>query len=129
VEVLAASLVLTVAVGGALYTLQRTLVGVAHRQRLDAATRTLETELESLRLLDWSQLEALRLAPPASVGLAPAGTLKNVTFTRQVRELRPGLLEIEVVGSWPGGSGQPYQAKLITRRARPDPEGYRYVAP
>ncbi len=126
-EVMVASCVLMLGISGALVTLQRSLDGIAQARQLDAASQLMQTELERLRLLNWSQLQTLQDAGEADIGPPTGGDFARITYKRRIRDLREGMKEITLVASWGGIDGRAHSARLITRYSRSGLNDYFYT--
>ena len=127
VEVMVASCVLMLGISGALVTLQRSLDSIAQARQLDAASQVMQSELERLRLLNWSQLQALQTSGQTTVDPPSGGDFARFTCQRQIRDLREGLKEITVTASWGGLDGRAHSARLITRYSRAGFNDYFYT--
>jgi len=127
VEVMIASCVLLLGISGALVTLQRSLDSIAQARQLDAASQLMQTELERLRLLNWSQLETLQASGETAVDAPSGGDFARFTCERQIRDLRDGMKEITLVASWGGLDGRAHSARLITRYSRSGLNDYFYT--
>ncbi len=127
VEVMVASCVLMLGISGALVTLQRSLSSIAQARQLDAASQLMQTELERLRLLNWSQLEELQRSGDRVVPTPPGGDFARFTCERQIRDIRDGMKEITLVANWGGLDGRSHTARLVTRYSRSGLNDYFYT--
>lgn len=127
VEVMVASCVLMLGVSGALVTLQRSISSIAQARQLDTASQVMQTELERLRLLNWSQLDALQQSGATSVPVPTGGDFARFTCERQIRDLREGMKEITLIASWGGLDGRAHTARLVTRYSRSGLNDYFYT--
>jgi type II secretory pathway pseudopilin PulG len=127
VEVMVASCVLMLGISGALVTLQRSLASIAQARQLDTASQLMQTELERLRLLNWSQLQTLQDSRVTRVPTPSGGDFARFTCERSIRDLREGMKEITLVASWGGLDGRAYSARLITRYGRSGLNDYFYT--
>ena len=93
VEVMVASCVLMLGISGALVTLQRSLDSIAQARQLDAASQLMQTELERLRLLNWSQLQALQESGRTDVAVPSGGDFARFTCERRIHDLRAKLTD------------------------------------
>ena len=128
VEVMAASCVLMVGLGGTVLTVKNSLTSISHSRHLGAASQIMQSELERLRLRNWSQLQAIQDAKDHAVPTPdlPAGS--KLTCTRDIRDIRDGLKEITVEASWGGSNGRAHSARLVTRYARNGLNDYFYTS-
>jgi type II secretory pathway pseudopilin PulG len=122
-----ASCVLVLGISGALVTLQRSLDTIAQARQLDAASQLMQTELERLRLLNWSQLQTLQTSGETAVDAPSGGDFARFTCERRIRDLREGMKEITLVTSWGGLDGRAHSARLITRYSRSGLNDYFYT--
>lgn len=127
VEVMVASCVLMLGISGALVTLQRSLDSIAQARQLDVASQLMQTELERLRLLNWSQLQALQDSGQRQIATPAEGDYARFTCERQIRDLRDGMKEITLVASWGGRDGRAHNARLVTRYSRSGLNDYFYT--
>lgn len=127
VEVMVASCVLMLGISGALVTLRRSLDTIAQARQLDAASQLMQTELERLRLLNWTQLQTLQTSGEIAVAPPAGGDFARYTCERSIRDLRDGLKEITLVASWGGLDGRAHSARLITRYSRSGLNDYFYT--
>jgi Tfp pilus assembly protein PilV len=128
VEVMAASCVLMVGLGGTVLTVKSSLASISHARHLGAASQIMQSELERLRLRSWEQLQAIQDAGDNTVSIdnLPAGS--NLTCSRQIRDLRDGLKEITVEARWGGNAEKAHTARLVTRYARNGLNDYFYTS-
>jgi hypothetical protein len=105
-EVMVASCVLMLGISGALVTLRRSLDTIAQARQLDAASQLMQTELERLRLLNWSQLQTLQTSGQTAVDAPTGGDFARYTCERHIRDLRDGMKEI-TFGRLLGRTGWP----------------------
>jgi type II secretory pathway pseudopilin PulG len=126
-EVMVASCVLMLGISGALVTLRRSLDTIAQARQLDAASQLMQTELERLRLLNWSQLQTLQTSGQTAVDAPTGGDFARYTCERHIRDLRDGMKEITLVASWGGLDGRAHSARLITRYSRSGLNDYFYT--
>jgi hypothetical protein len=122
-----ASCVLMLGISGALVTLRRSLDTIAQARQLDAASQLMQTELERLRLLNWTQLQTLQTSGEIAVAPPTGGDFARYTCERRIRDLRDGLKEITLVASWGGLDGRAHSARLITRYSRSGLNDYFYT--
>lgn len=127
VEVMVASCVLMLGISGALVTLQRSISSIAQARQLDTASQVMQTELERLRLLNWTQLGALQQSGATSVPVPTGGDFARFTCEREIRDLREGMKEITLIASWGGLDGRAHTARLVTRYSRSGLNDYFYT--
>jgi hypothetical protein len=122
-----ATCVLMLGISGALVTLQRSLDTIAQARQLDLASQIMQTELERLRLLNWSQLQALQDSGQTQVEVPAQSGFSRFSCERSIRDLREGMKEITLVASWGGIDGRAHSARLITRYSRSGLNDYFYT--
>jgi hypothetical protein len=122
-----ASCVLMLGISGALVTLQRSISSIAQARQLDAASQIMQTELERLRLLNWSQLDTLQKSGTSSVPVSAVGDYARFSCERQLRDLREGMKEITLIAYWGGLDGRAHTARLVTRYSRSGLNDYFYT--
>lgn len=128
VEVMAASCVLMVGLGGTALTVKNSLASISHSRHLGAASQIMQSELERLRLRNWAQLQALQDANSRDVPVNDLPSGSKLTCTRDIRDIRDGLKEITVEASWGGSNGRAHTARLVTRYARNGLNDYFYTS-
>ena len=130
VEVMFASLVLVLGITTAIVTLQRGLQAIDTARNYTYAGQLMQNELESLRLKNWTQLEALQAAGPAAVATDPTASSARTTFTctRTITSPKADMKEITLVASWRGYDGRDHAARVITRYGRSGLYDYFYTA-
>lgn len=130
VEVMVAAFVLAFGIVTAITTLQRGLQAVDTARNYSYAGQLMQSELESLRLRNWSQLEALQAAGPATVAVDPAASSARTTFTcsRTIRTVKPDMKEIMLISTWRGHDGRTHTTRLMTRYAKHGLYDYFYTA-
>lgn len=127
VEVMAATGVLMLGLGGTVLTIKTSLETISHARHLGDASQIMQNELERLRLRSWEQLQALQDSGDHAVPVAdrPAGI--NLACTRRIADVRDGLKEITVESVWSGGR-RVHTARLVTRYARSGLNDYFYTS-
>lgn len=130
VEVMIAAFVLAFGIITAITTLQRGLQAIDTARNYSYATQLMQGELESLRLHNWAQLEALQNAGPAPVAADPASTSARTAFSciRTVRPVKTDMKEILLISTWRGYDGRSHTARLITRYGKHGLYDYFYTA-
>ncbi len=121
VEVMVASVVLVFGIVSAIGAMQAGLKAMDRARQTAFATQVLQSEMERLRLKNWTQLEELQAAgasatfTPDAAGGAQAA---RFTCTRSIATLRDGLKEIVLTAEWRGYDGRPQSLRLLTRYGR-----------
>lgn len=128
IEVMTASCILMVGLGGTVLTVKTSLTSISHARHLGAASQILQSELERLRLRSWEQLQAIQDSADTSVVVEGGATNTSITCTREIVDLRDGLKEITVEARWGGSTGRVHSARLVTRYARNGLNDYFYTS-
>lgn len=123
-----ASCVLMLGVGGTALTIKTSMETISHARYLGATSQVMQSELERLRLRNWSQLQAIQDSHDETVAITnvPAGS--NLTCSRRISDLRDGLKEITIEARWGGSHERPHTARLVTRYARNGLNDYFYTS-
>lgn len=130
IEVMVAAFVLAFGIMTAITTLQRGLQAVDTARNYSHAGQLMQGELESLRLQNWSQLEALQAAGAALVASDPVASSAHTTFTcsRTIRTVKPDMKEIMLISTWRGYDGRTHTTRLMTRYGKHGLYDYFYTA-
>jgi len=127
VEVMVASLVLIFGLVTAVATSQRGLQALDTARNLTAATQLMQSEMERVRLLSWSQLQALQeTGGPAVTPDSGAGD-GRFACTREITDVKTGMKQITLTAVWRGYDGRPHTAHLITRYGKSGLNDYFYT--
>lgn len=129
-EVMFAALVLVLGITTAIVTLQRGLQAIDTARNYTYASQLMQGELETLRLKNWTQLEALQAAGPSAIETDPTASSTRTTFqcTRTITSPKADMKEITLVASWRGYDGRSHAARVITRYGRSGLYDYFYTA-
>lgn len=127
-EVMVASVVMLLGIVTAITTLQRGFQALDSARNLSAASQMMQTEMESLRLKNWVQIEELQAAGESVIPMEGGAANARFVCTRVIKELRPGMKEIVLNASWNGYDGRPHTARLITRYGRSGLNDYFYTS-
>jgi len=125
-EVMVASVVLVFAIVSAVTVTQRGLQAIDAARGLTGATQLMQSEMERLRLMSWSQIQALQDTGGTTVALDGADS--RFACTREIRDLKTNMKEITLVTTWKGYDGRPHTARLITRYGKTGLNDYFYTA-
>lgn len=123
-----ASCVLMLGFGGVVMTVKNSLTTIAHARHLGAASQIMQSELERLRLYNWSQLESVQSSADHSVAVTDTPASARFSCTRSIHDVRDGLKEITVETRWGGNDGRAYSARMVTRYARNGINDYFYTS-
>lgn len=129
-EVMLAAAVLAFGIVTAITTLQRGLQAIDTARNYTYAAQLMQGELEQLRLKNWSQLETLQSAGPATVTTDPAASSARTAFqcVRTITSPKADLKEILLISTWRGYDGRAHTVRLITRYAKNGLYDYFYTA-
>lgn len=126
VEVMVAAAILALGIVGVITTSQQGLQALDSARRLSAASQLMQSEMERLRLMSWTQLQALQDSGQTTVALER--TADRYSCRREIRDLKVNMKEITLVADWKGFDGRPHTARLITRYGRTGLNDYFYTA-
>jgi Tfp pilus assembly protein PilV len=127
VEVMVASTVLIFGIVTAVTTSQRGLQALDTARNLTAASQAMQSEMERVRLLSWSQLQALQQSGATSVAIEGAAGAARLTCTRAITDLKTDMKEITLTAVWRGYDGREHTARLITRYGKSGLNDYFYT--
>ncbi len=130
VEVMIAAIVLTLAITTSITTLQGGFQAVDLARSYTYASQVMQSEVERLRLKNWTQLQALQEAGVGTVTPAAVqGTARTAfTCTRTIRDLKPDMKEITLVSEWRGYDGRAHSLRFVTRYGKTGLYDYFYTA-
>jgi Tfp pilus assembly protein PilV len=117
VEVMIASLVLVFGIVSAIGAMQSGVRAMDRARKLALATQVLQTEMERLRLKNWSQLDALSGTATFTADATASGA-SAFTCTRTIAAPKTDMKEITLTAEWRGSDGRPQTARLVTRYAK-----------
>ena len=127
VEVMVASTVLIFGIVTAITTSQRGLQALDTARNLTAASQLMQSEMERLRLLNWTQLAALQQSGVNTVTTEGATGLARVTCTRDIADIKTDMKQITLTAVWRGYDGRDHTARLITRYGHSGLNDYFYT--
>jgi hypothetical protein len=134
VEVLAATFVMTLVLGTSVIALQSGMKTIDYARRLTLASQVLQSEAELLRLLNWTQVQALPSSPTArsidSVFAADATYANDFSLTLEcdpVTGRETTMREITLVVSWKGTFGTSHSRTYRTRYCKDGLYAYYYT--
>ncbi|MFA6961323.1 MAG: hypothetical protein WC205_11275 [Opitutaceae bacterium] len=125
---MAATGVLMLGLGGTVMTVKTSLETINHSRYLGAASQIMQSELERLRLRNWSQIQSIQDSGDTNVAITNLPANAHLTCTRKIRDLRDGMKEITIETQWGGGNGRAHSARLVTRYARSGLNDYFYTS-
>ena len=90
----------------------------------------MQSELERLRLMRWTQLQALQDARDTTFAVGDVAGFDRGAFscTRTIADLKTDMKEITVVATWRGYDGRSHTARLITRYGKTGLYDYFYTS-
>src|SRR4051812_36646236 len=127
VEVMVASTVLIFGIVTAITTSQRGLQALDTARNLTAASQVMQSEMERIRLLNWSQLESLQQSGATEVTADAATGLARVNCTRAIVDVKNEMKQITLTAVWRGYDGREHTARLITRYGKSGLNDYFYT--
>jgi Tfp pilus assembly protein PilV len=127
VEVMVAATVLIFGIVTAITTGQRGLQALDTARNLTAASQTMQSEMERIRLLSWSQLQTLQQSGDTTV--TPEGGTGDSRFTcaRDITDIKTDMKQITLTAVWHGYDGREHTARLITRYGKSGLNDYFYT--
>lgn len=130
VEVMFASIVMVLGITTAITTLQRGLQAVDSARNYSYAAQLMQSELERLRLKNWSQLQTLQDTGETIVETDDTASSARTVFTckRVITDVRSDMKEITLISNWQGFDGRPHTARFITRYSKRGLYDYLYTA-
>ena len=130
VEVMVASVVLIFGITSAILVLQRGLQSIDTARNTTNASQIMQSELERLRLKNWSQIQALQDSGNTAVSVPTVAGMANTTLTcsRTITDLKDDMKQITLVSSWNGHDGIAHTLKLITRYGKTGLYDYFYTS-
>lgn len=127
VEVVLAGFVLVLGIASSLLVLQRGFQALDTARHLTAATQVMQSEMERLRLLDWSQLQALENSQGSSSPVDTGQSGDRFSCVRRIENYKPDMKQIVLTASWHGHDGRLHTVHLITRYCRDGLNDYYYT--
>lgn len=122
-EVMIASIVLVLGIVTAITTLQRGFQSLDSARNLTSASQVMQSEMERLRLKNWTQIEDLQKASPSLIATED----QRFTCTLAITDLKTDMKEIVLRAEWRGYDGRPQTARLITRYGKSGLNDYFYT--
>jgi Tfp pilus assembly protein PilV len=124
VEVGVAALILVLCISGSLITLQRGFVAIDNARYTTLAGQILQSQMEKLRLLTWTQISATPSSTfSTDLDTSVSGQLANFTSLTQTITDAPSPFsgtakDITLTATWTGTDGRTRSLKYYTRYAR-----------
>lgn len=127
VEVMVASLVLIFGIVTAVTTSQRGLQALDTARNLTAASQIMQSEMERIRLLSWTQLQTLQQSGNTAVILMAGADTGRFACTREITDSKTDMKQITLAANWRGYDGREHTARLITRYGKGGLNDYFYT--
>jgi Tfp pilus assembly protein PilV len=139
-EVMSAATILVLVIATSLTVLQRGMRAVDTARNMTLASQIGQSELEVMRLQNWTQISALpafaaiNISEAISSGSATTldSTLNSMTSrftcTRTVSDPKPNMRLITVTVTWQGNDGRPHSVSSQARYARNGLNDYIYIS-
>lgn len=127
VEVMVASTVLVFGIVTAVTTSQRGLQALDTARNLTAASQIMQSEMERIRLLSWTQLQALQQSGNTAVTLGAGADTGRFACTREITDSKTDMKQITLTANWRGYDGREHTARLITRYGKSGLNDYFYT--
>ena len=128
VEVMVASTVLIFGIVTAITTSQRGLQALDTARNLTAASQIMQSEMERIRLLSWTQLQTLQQTGGTTVATSDSGAdASRFTCTRDITDIKTDMKQITLTTVWHGYDGGEHTARLITRYGQSGLNDYFYT--
>ncbi len=127
VEVMVASTVLVFGIVTAITTSQRGLQALDTARNLTAASQIMQSEMERIRLLGWTQLASLQQTGGSTVATADAADGSRFTCAREITDIKTDMKQITLTAVWRGYDGGEHTARLITRYGKSGLNDYFYT--
>jgi len=121
-EVAMAAMFMALVLSTSITTLQRAFISLQNARDLNIASQVLQSEMEKMRLADWSTVDAL--AASATVVALDATFTANAfvgnrfTLTRMVADPKSGTRVITLRVGWTGADKRPLSRDLSLRYSR-----------
>lgn len=127
VEVMVASTVLIFGIVTAVATTQRGLQALDTARNLTAASQLMQSEMERIRLLGWTQLQALQQSGDTAVAIDAAAGTARFACSRIITDVKTDMKQITLTATWRGYDGREHTARLITRYGKSGLNDYFYT--
>ena len=127
VEVMVASTVLVFGIVTAITTSQRGLQALDTARNLTAASQLMQSEIERIRLLNWTQLAGLQQSGATTVTSEAGAGVAPAQVTRAVTDIKTDMKQITLTAVWRGYDGREHTARMITRYGKSGLNDYFYT--
>ncbi|MFA6961326.1 MAG: hypothetical protein WC205_11290 [Opitutaceae bacterium] len=134
VEVLGAAFVMALAIGSCIIALQAGIKNIDYARHLTLASQVLQSQAESVRLLSWTQIQALPSTATVvnidSVFAANKGDANDFTLTMQslpVTDRETTMREITLNVTWTSTFGTTHSRSFVSRYSKDGLHDYYYT--
>ncbi len=121
VEVGIAAIILVLCISGSLITLQRGFVAIDNARYTTLAGQILQSQMEKLRLLTWTQLSATS-SGTFTTDISSTASAQLVNFTKLYQQIdaapspfNSNAKDITLTAQWTGSDGRTRELKYYTR--------------
>ncbi len=130
VEVMVASFVLVLGITTAITTLQQGFKAVDTARNFSYSAQLMQSEMEKLRLKNWSQLQALQDAGTTNISTDDTASAARTVFTcsRVITDVKTDMKQITLISNWQGYDGRAHTARFITRYSKSGLYDYLYTS-
>lgn len=127
IEVMVAATVLVLGIVTSITTLQTGFQALDTARHYTFASQVMQSEMERLRLKNWSQIQALQDTRDQTVSVT--GTAATAfTCTRVINDLKTDMKEIILISTWRGYDGRSHTVRFVTRYGKTGLYDYFYTA-
>jgi Tfp pilus assembly protein PilV len=131
-EVMVATVVLVFAIASSITVMQSGFQALDTARNLTTAGQIMENEMESLRLKNWSQIQAVQDAGNAgttAVALDPGlgAAASRFTCMCTISDLKTDMKQITLTTKWNGSDGRPHTVSYLTRYGKNGLNDYYYT--
>lgn len=128
-EVMVATIVLVFAITSSITVMQSGFQALDTARNLTIAGQIMENEMESLRLKNWPQIQALQDGGNNTVTLDPSfgAVATRFTCTRTIIDLKTAMKQITLTTTWKGVDGRAHTVSYLTRYGKNGLNDYYYT--
>lgn len=130
VEVMVATFVLALGITTAITTLQYGFNAVDNARNYSYSAQFMQSEMERLRLKNWSQLSDLQNSGVTTVATDDTASSARTALTckRVITDVKSDMKQITLISNWQGHDGRPHTARFITLYSKAGLYDYLYTA-
>jgi type II secretory pathway pseudopilin PulG len=128
-EVMVATILLVFAITSSITVMQSGFQALDTARNLTTAGQIMENEMESLRLKNWAQIQALQDAGNTTVTPDPSLGPVAMRFnsTGKISDLKTDMKQITLATTWTGTDGRPHTVSYLTRYGKNGLNDYYYT--